>query len=526
MTNAGDRKIYAFGEEAQEKLSLGIAKGADVVGATLGPAGSITLIERKHRTPIGVDDGITTIQNLILKDELENLGVTSLVDAAMKASEHAGDGTSTTIVLTKAIYEAGRKRIGGGLMIGKTTQEIKKEIFEARDLVLLKLKESAKKIETKEDIRKVAYSAYADDAMADIVSDLMGNVGQDGIVLVEEGWGRETEVELLSGMRFAGKLAHQIFANTADDGINLENMPILVTDFDFVNLNDLMALVTEVTKNGEQGLIIIANKYERTAIDQAIKSNVFLAQNRNPYRNHLLRTPSFTPGEFEDFATFVGAKYFSKEKGDKVLEARLSDCGRASNLKVSKHGDGIVIGGAGKKEDINKRIVELKFKLEEEKVKMFKGRLEQRIASLASAIGIIKVASPSDGETEHIRLKTRNAVKSSQAALAEGVVRGGGLALKEIADTLPEDNILKEALKAPYEAIQRNAGGKLEIPDIYDALKVIRTALEQACSQAWLLINTRTLIVFRTEPDRKDAAEVVADKIGGIKIPGRKPEYE
>lgn len=525
-TQTADRKIYAFGADAKEKISAGVNKGADVVESTLGPAGSVVLIERKFRTPIAVDDGLTAINNIILSDELENLGVSSLVDAANKASEHAGDGTSTTIVLTRAIYNAGSKQIGDGvLMQGKNPYQIKKEIMAARDIVIERLKESAKKIETKEDIRKVAYSAYADDKMADIVADLIHSVGENGVVLVEEGWGRETEVELLTGMRFAGKLAHGIFANTPEDGLNLENLPILVTDFDFVKLDDLMALVQDVAKSGEMGLVIIANKYERIAIDQIIKTNVFNAQNRSSFRIHLIRTPSFTPGEFEDFATFIGAKYFSKEKGDKVLEAQVGDLGRASVLKISKHGDGIAIGGAGSKEAINKRILELKFKLEEEKVKMMKGRIEQRIASLASAIGIIKVASPSDGETEHIRLKVKNAVKSAQAALAEGVIKGGGVALKEIADTLPEDNILKTPLSAPYEAIQRNAGGVLVIPDIYDAVKVIRTALEQACSQAWLLIDTKTIIAHRTEPDRGDAAQVLKEGLGQIKLPSRKEEY-
>jgi len=147
----------------------------------------------------------------------------------------------------------------------------------------------------------------------------------------------------------------------------------------------------------------------------------------------------------------------------------------------------------------------------DEKVKMVKNALQQDIAALASSIGIIKVASPSEAETEHIRLKTRNAVKSCQSAVAEGAVRGGGLALKEISDELEDGNILKEALKAPYEAIQRNAGGKLEIPkNLSDATKVIKTAVEQACSQSLMLINTGTIIAYRTERDRVDAAEIIA----------------
>lgn len=511
-TSPADRKVYAFGEEAHAKISEGVRKGAEMVASTLGPNGRNVLIERKHRTPIAVDDGILAIENMILEDDLENLGLTALVDAARKASEQGGDGTSTTVVLTRAVYDEGRKQSGDGMLsFGKSPLEIKNDILSSKDLVISELKAMSKKV-TAEEIRAVALSAYADEKMADIVSELINYVGEDGLVIVEEGWGRETEVEKVTGMRFAGKLAHGFFANTPEEGLTLEGLPILVCDFDFVNLNDISAIVKDTAQAGEAGLIVIANKYERAAIEQVIRSNMGNAQNRNPFRIHLVKTPSLTPSEFEDVATFLGAKYFSKERGEKVLQAQLTDLGRSSVFKISKNGDGIALGGQGTPEAVKARIEELKENMEKEKVKMFKGRIEQRIASLASAIGIIKVASPSEGETEHIRLKVRNAVKSAQAAVSEGIVKGGGQALKEIAEKLPEGSILKEALKVPYETIQRNSGGKLTLEGIYDATKITRTSLEQACSTAWLLINTGTAIAFRSEPDRGDAARIIADK--------------
>lgn len=435
--------------------------------------------------------------------------------------------TSTTIVLTRAIYEAGRKLVGTGPMsFGQTPLEIKNAILKAKDEVVSKLRKFSKKVETKEDMKAVALAAYADEKIAETVADMTQKVGENGIIIVEEGWGRETETELLTGMRFAGKLAHGFFANTPEAGLNLEGLPILVTDFDFVNLNDLAALGREVANQGESGLIIVANRFERPAIEQIIRSNIANIQNKVSFKVYLVKTPSFTPGEFEDLAVYLGAVYFSKERGDKILECQVADLGRTSKFNISVAGDGIAIGGNGSKAMIDYRIADLKKKLADEKVKMLKGRIEQRIAALASAIGIIKVASPSEAETENIRLKTRNAVKSVSAAVKEGMVRGGGQALKEIADDLPENNILKDALKVPYEQIQRNAGGKLEILEIYDALKVVRTAIEQACSQAWLLINTSTAIAFRGEPDRKDAAEALAQGIQGIKVGRKAGEYE
>lgn len=523
-TLAGDRKLWAFGDEAQAKIAEGIRKGADVVATTLGVGASNVLIERKHQTPIVVDDGYTAINNLILEDELENLAVASLVDAANKASKYAGDGTSTTIVLTGAIYFTIRKLVGDLLVPGKTPFQIHKEITEARDLVIKELKKATKKVETKEDIRKVAYAAYSDDAIADVVADMIQAVGKNGTVRVEEGWGRETETELTKGMRFAGKLAHGLFSNTAEEGLSLEGAPILVTDFDFVNLNDVMALVKDVVQAGEQNLVIVANKYERHAIDQVIRSNMFSAQNRSPFRMWIVRTPSFTSGEFEDLAIFLGARYFSKEKSESVLEAKVEDLGRASSFTISKNGEGIALGGAGRKVDVNARIEELKKKYDDQKVELIKNRTSHRIASLASAIGIIRVASPSEGETEHIRLKTKNAVKSAEAAVAEGMVEGGGKALYKIAEKLPE-NILTEALKVPYEVIRRNAGGDLDTTNVFDATKVIRTALEQACSQAWLLVNTKTAIAHRTERDTFDSALEIAEAIAGKK-PESKKHYE
>lgn len=516
MTNQGDRKIWAFGEEAQAKIAEGLKKGAEVVASTLGVGASNVLIERKFQTPQVIDDGYTAINNLILEDELENLGVTSLVDAANKQSKHAGDGTSTAIVLTKAIYDAGRKLAPVPPMVpGKSPQEIKGAIMEARDFVLAELKRIAKPIKTKADIRAVAYAAYSDDIMADIVADLVEWAGENGQILVEDGWGRENEVERAEGMRFAAKLPHNLFSNTPEEGLDLENVPIIVTDFDFVNLNDLMALLSDLGKQGDQNIVVIANKFERMAIDQIIRGNLLNAQNRHPFRVWLVQTPSRTPSEYENLAIFLGARYFSKEKGESILEAKVEELGRASKFNISKNGDGLALGGAGKQSDINIRIADLRKKMDDMKVEMIKNRVSQEIASMASATGIIKVASPSDGETEHIRLKTKNAVKSAQAAISEGIVPGGGFALKKISDKLPADNILKEALRVPYEIIERNSGGKIGITGVFDAVKVIRTAVEQACSQAWLLINTSTAIAVRNPRDFGDAADKIYEAIIG-----------
>ena len=433
--------------------------------------------------------------------------------------------TSTTIVLTRAIYEAGMK-LRGLMGFGKTSFEIKKEIQEAKRVVLELLQKKSKPIKTKEEIKSVAIAAYDDEPMAEIVADMIEKVGENGVILIEEAWGRETETELQTGMKFPAKLAHGFFANTPEEGLSLEGFPILVTDFDFLNINDIQNIAQDVSRADERGLIVIANKYERIGIEQTIKINLTNIQNRSAFKIYLVRTPSFSSRKYEDLAVFLGARYFSKEKGENVIECKMEELGRASMFKVSKIGEGIAIGGAGKKEDVNRRLLELKMLHADEKVKMLKNAFEQDIAALASSIGIIKVGSPSDGETEHIRLKTKNAVRSCQAAIKEGVVRGGGLTLKEISDTLDEGNILKEALKTPYDTIQRNAGGKLEIPEnLYDALKVVRTAIEQSCSQALMLINTNVIIAFRTERGQDEAAEIIAEAMNKNKGTNKREDY-
>ncbi len=514
MVSSGDRKIWAFGDEAQAKLAEGIRKGVSVVSSTLGVAGKNILIERKFKTPHPVDDGYTAINSLILDDELENLGVTSLVDVANKQSEYAGDGTSTSIILTGAIYEEGKGRSASGFTIGKTPIQIKNNILEGKNKVIELLKKSAIECKTKEQIKSVALAAYADEQMAETVSDLVFNVGENGIVLVEEGWGRETEVELLTGMRFAGKLAHGLFANTAEESLDAEDLPILVTDFDFVKMDELLGIFSKTVQNlNNRGLVVIGNKFDDIASKQAIYSNAKNAQNGIDFKIYFVKTPSFTPSQFEDFAIYLGAKYFSKERKDSILNCELSDLGTAQHFKITKSGEGVILGGGGKKEDVDARIIEVRKKWEDEKVKQIKNVLQQRIASLASAIGIIKVASPTEGETENIRLKVKNAVRSAQAAVSEGMVKGGGVALMEVAEQLDKDEILKEAIKAPYNIIRQNAGGTVDTEGIFDSLKVIRTALEQACSQAWMLINTSTLIAFRSERPMEDAAKIVVDSI-------------
>lgn len=517
MVDAGDRKVWAFGEDAQKKIEKGLEQGAKVVGSTLGPAGRNVIIERKHRTPIITNDGLTAINNLILDDELENLGSNSLVDAANHASELAGDGTSTCIVLVNAIYKSGRERIGGDnplVMSGSPAMKVMKDIHAEKELVIKELKNLSREVKDKEEIKRVALAATENPEMAETIADLIEKVGVHGTIIVEEGWGRDTEVELVSGMRFAGKMASEYFANTAERDLNVENLPILVTDFDFVGIESLLKIHGEVYKKGEQGLIIIGNKFERPAIDSSIMANIANAKQGNPFKVYLVRTPSFTPGEFQDFATYVGATYFSKELGSKVEAAALEDLGRASSIRITRVGDGIALGGQGSKEECNKRIEILKAELKSEKVKMIKGRLEQRIASLAAAIAIIKVASPSDAETEYLRLKTRNGVKSAQAAVAEGIVPGGGMALSKIADKLGKKSILYEALKTPNNIIKENAGGELEIPkDLYDPVKITRTAVEQAASQAGLLLTTGTAIAFKSERAFEDGARMIADKM-------------
>lgn len=534
MTNAGDRKVWVHGEEAITKLSEGLRKATEVVSSTLGPAGRNVMIERKNRTPEVVDDGITALNQLILQDELENLAANSLVDAARHASETAGDGTSTTVVLTQAIFEACRGFLSWNkFVLGKKTPlEVQREIKEAEKAVIAELGKQAKTIKTKADIRNVALTAYANEDMAVVVSEVVSQVGENGVVIVEDGWGRETEHEVVSGMRFAAKFPAKHFANTPEEDMQVEDLPILVTDFNFHNAQAIAALLPlyqEVVKSGAKGLVVVANKFERPALEQVVSINIGNLKNGTGFAFYLINAPSFTPGEFEDLACFLGARYYSKENGDKPEGCRMTEemsignektvliqtLGKAEKLRITKVGDGIAIGGNGVKEAIDSRIAELKIQLADQKVKMMKGRIEQRIASLASAVGIIKVASPSDAETEHIRLKTRNAVKSAQSAVAEGVVKGGGVALKEIAESLPE-NILTEALKAPNKLILENAGGDLDMEGVFDAVKVVRTALEQACSQAWLLLTTGTLIAFRNEPSGMDAAKLIADALMNV----------
>lgn len=521
-TLSPDRKVITIGEEAHKKISKGINFAADVVCATLGPAGRNTLIERKHRSPQITNDGLTTANTICLDDELENLGVSAVIDAAKHTSDIAGDGTTTTTALVRAIYNAGRKLIGDTpnavsvLIAGnKSPMQIRAQIHEEKEKALALLKKLAKKVKTPEELEAVAFAAVENREYAKIIADTVSKVGEYGHVIVEENWGSKIETDIFEGMRFAARLADERFYNTPERDGSYENVPIFLTDEKLNDLAPLMPLFQQIAGQGKYpSLLIVATKFEQWARDAAVAVNVGNARNGNAFRLWLVAAPSWSQEEFEDAGIFLGAKYFSKGKGDKVETATLADLGHADKFVVTRAGEGTVLGGAGSKENIKGRVEWIKKELESEVVEMMKARLKFRIGALASAVGIIKVASPTDGETEYIRMKFKNGVKSTQAAMEEGIVRGGGLALKEIAEKMPEGSILREALQDPYNQIQKNAGGTLKIPyDVFDAAKVERVAIEEACSTAGMLVTMNMCVGFKNELPLKEQAEILATAI-------------
>ena len=454
----------------------------------MGPAGKNVLLVKRGPDRI-TNDGVTVARSIVLRDEIENLGAQAARESAIKTSEMVGDGTTTSSVLALAILDKFMGDVDDkvlGAVGQRNMMEIKREIMEAYKQVVEELKKIAKPISTRQDLEAVATVALENETLGKIVAEIVETVGINGFVSVDEGFREETEYEIIQGMQFDGTYIADELVNTTWREVRYEDTPIIVYGGEIESyyvLNDLVKYVIEHLKKGK--LFIIAEKFSKDIIQ-------FFVGTTKTGKFQLLgiKAPSLTPEQLEDIAVYTGGVFFNIAKGDKVSFEKLGpDCfGNAKKLTADRD-KVIIIGGRGDQEIIDKRIEMLKEHEKIEKALPLKKKVARRIASLSKGVGVIRIGAPTDIEKHYLRWKVENAIHSSQAAMEEGIVPGGGLALKQIAETMPE-NILSDILKAPYELIQKNAGGSLEIRDnVFDPVKITRVALQNAVSLAANLIT-------------------------------------
>lgn len=521
------KKYISFDAEARAKFLSGVNKVGDYVGSTLGPKGRNWIIQQKFSAPEVHNDGVTVARHIVINDEMEDLAAQTVVDIAMKTDQEVGDGTTTSVVIADALVTRGYKDLEQGEMSDITAVSLAEKIYDERPKVIEKLIKQAKKLK-KGDLQNVITTSLRNKELGKRIADLLGKVGVDGRIAVEDNWQtkRETEIEEILGMKFLGRSASPSLANT-ENGKDCvwKDAYVLVTNEKLELFTTIKHLTDEMKTKGKTKLVIVSGfsegnaAYSKNVIRAFVIAVDLVRQKGEGTALEVLAidAPSLTSEQLKDIGIFVGGKFIDKDKGDGLIGAKFTDMGYAKEVSVSED----VVNIMGGKGDTKERIEVLRKQMDEEKDVMFKAKLRDRIASLSAAQGIIWVGAPTEAEQTYLKEKITDSVNAGRAAIQEGVIRGGGIPLKEIAEALGEEHILYEALLAPNKIIQQNAGGKLKIgDDILDPVKVTRLAVDNALSAAAQIIACAGGIT-----DRREGIWDKWEKVVEKQFPDLKPDF-
>ncbi|GIW46521.1 MAG: 60 kDa chaperonin [Deltaproteobacteria bacterium] len=526
-------KEIKFSREAQASILKGVSILANAVKATLGPRGRNVLIEKTFGAPVVTKDGVTVAKEIELEDKFENMGAQMVKEVASKTSDVAGDGTTTATVLAQAIFKEGMKLVAAG----HDPMKLKRGIDKAVGVVVEEIRKMSKQVRGRKEIAQVAtISANGDETIGNIIADAMEKVGKDGVITVEEGKSLETTMEVVEGMQFdRGYLSPYFVTNPERMEVELDEPYILLYDKKISSMKDLIPLLEEVARSGKP-ILVIAEDVEGEALATLVVNKI-----RGTLKCAAVKAPGF--GErrkamLEDIAILTGGRVISEEAGMKLENATLKDLGRAKKVVIDRDNTTIV-GGAGKKSDIEARIKQIKVQIEETTGEYDREKLQERLAKLAGGVAVIRVGAATEAEMKEKKARVEDALNATRAAVEEGIVPGGGVtfiraikALDEFEGADDEEragvNIVKRALEEPLREIANNAGwdgsivvekvkegkgafgfdaARLEFCDlveagIVDPAKVARTALQNASSVAGLLLTTEALVAEK--PKKKE----------------------
>ncbi|MEJ5305925.1 MAG: chaperonin GroEL [Ignavibacteria bacterium] len=525
-------KLIEFNLEARSKLKKGVDQLADAVKVTLGPKGRNVVIDKKFGAPTVTKDGVTVAKEIELEDPIENMGAQMVREVASKTSDVAGDGTTTATVLAQAIFAEGLKNVTAGA----NPMDLKRGIDLAVEAVVQNLKKLSKPVETSQEIEQVgAISANNDASIGKIIAEAMDKVGKDGVITVEEAKGTETTLEVVEGMQFDRGYLSPYFVTNADTmEAVLEDPYILIHDKKISAMKDLLPILEKVAQSG-RALLIIAEEVEGEALATLVVNKL-----RGTLRVCAVKAPGFgdrRKAMLEDIAILTGGTVISEEKGFKLENAQLSYLGQAARVVVDKDNTTIV-EGKGKKEEIKKRINEIKVQIEKTTSDYDREKLQERMAKLSGGVAVLKVGAATEVEMKEKKARVEDALHATRAAVEEGIVPGGGVAYLRAMENLDvkvenEDQrtgveIVKKALEAPIRHIVENAGwegsvvvqkvkeGKddfgfnantekfenLMKSGVIDPTKVARIALQNAASVASMLITTEAVIVEKPKKEQ------------------------
>jgi chaperonin GroEL len=520
-------KLIRLSDEAVFSLVAGVNVLANAVKVTLGPKGRNVVLDKPFGPPIVTKDGVSVAKEIELQNKFENMGAQLVKEVASKTSETAGDGTTTATVLAQAIVTEGLKSIA----VGRDPMEIKRGIDKAVEAVVAELKKLSNPCKDRRAIAQVGtVSANADEAIGEIIADAMDEVGQEGVITVEEGKGLENELEVVEGMQFdRGYLSPYFVNNVQSQQAELENPLILITDKKVSAIRDLLPVLEGAAK-ASRSLLIIAEDVEGEALTALVVNNL-----RGILKSCAVKAPGFGDRRkdmLKDIAILTGTAVISEEVGLSLENVDLEDLGQAKAIRVNREDTTTIIGGSGEQSKIRARIYELRTFRDDASSDYEREKLDERIAKLAGGVAVIKVGAATEIEMKEKKARVEDALHAIRAAVEEGVVPGGGTALFRAQKAL-EDlkgansdqqvgiNILKRALEEPLRQIVQNAGrepsvvvnkvkegedafgynaaedtyGDMIELGIIDPAKVTRLALQNAAGIATLLLNTEGIVV-------------------------------
>lgn len=525
-------KQLLFNEDARKAMLRGIDQVADAVKVTLGPRGRHVVIDKKFGAPTVTNDGVTVAKEIELKDPFENMGAQLIKEVASKTSDVAGDGTTTATLLAQCIYREGLKSVSAGI----NPIALRRGIEKAVEAVVGELKKISKPIKDKSEIASVAtISAHNDTGIGKLIAEAMEKVGKDGVITVEEAKGMETTMEVVEGMQFDQGYLSPYFVTNADKmEVMLEDPFILIHEKKISSMKDLLPILEKVVQKGKP-LLIIAEEVEGEALATLVVNKI-----RGTISCASVKAPGFGDRRkdmLEDIAVLTSGHVIAEELGIKLENIGLNDLGRAKRVVIDKDNTTIV-EGAGKKTDIQGRIAQLKKQIEDTKSDYDKEKLQERLAKLAGGVAVINVGAATEPEMKARKAIVEDALHATRAAVEEGIVPGGGVALLRCLKVLDNLNlkgdesvgvdIIKRAMEEPIRQIVINAGqegavvvdkvtkedsnfgydaSKSEYTDmvksgIIDPTKVTRCALQNAASVSALLLTAETLIT--DIPEKKD----------------------
>lgn len=523
-------KNLLFGEEARKALLRGVDALADAVKVTLGPKGRNVVLEKKFGSPLITNDGVTIAKEIELEEPFENMGAQLLKEVATKTNDVAGDGTTTATVLAQAMVREGLKNVAAGA----NPIIIRKGIEKAVKRAVERLAEISKPIEGKQSIAQVAAISSADESVGKLIAEAMEQVGNDGVITVEESKGFHTEMEITEGMQFdRGYISPYLVTNQDKMEAELVDPYILITDKKITNIQDLLPTLEKVVQQGKP-LLLIAEDVEGEALATLVVNKL-----RGTFTCVAVKAPGFGDRRkdmLQDIAALTGGLVISEEIGLDLKTTRLDQLGHARSVRVTKENT-IIVNGTGKREDIDARIGQIRHQLEETTSEFDKEKLQERLAKLSGGVAVIHVGAATETEMKERKMRIEDALHATRAAVEEGIVSGGGTALMNVYESVADleangdestgVQIVLRALEEPVRIIASNAGKEGSViverlkkegqgigynassdewvdmieAGIVDPTKVTRSALQYAASVAAMILTTETLVADQPEKE-------------------------